>query len=246
MTQPEALDLCSGQGGTALGLIRAGFKVTGVDKVDHGARYPGTFVQADALDYLEQHGHRFPVVVAGFPCQPYSRATCGNLAARAKYDRLIAAGREALQAHGGVYMIENVEQAKAELRDPLLLCGRMFGLEAVDEDGMPLVLDRHRLFESNVPLTAPPHPAHGPEQVAGVYGGARRAKRPLIGATPAPWQDRHAARHDRQGGYVPRSKRVKQDLLGIDWMTVRGMEESIPPVYAEHLGRQLMEALVST
>jgi DNA (cytosine-5)-methyltransferase 1 len=42
------------------------------------------------------------------------------------------------------------------------------------------------------------------------------------------------------GGYVPASRSVKQALLGIDWMTVRGMQESIPPAYAEWVGRQLL------
>jgi DNA (cytosine-5)-methyltransferase 1 len=101
------------------------------------------------------------------------------------------------------------------------------------------VLDRHRLFESNVPLSAPIHRPHGDEQVAGVYGGSRRSSKP--NATPA--DDRYAARHERHGGYVPRSKRVQQALLGIDWMTVKGMQESIPPIYTEHIGRQLIEQI---
>jgi DNA (cytosine-5)-methyltransferase 1 len=96
---------------------------------------------------------------------------------------------------------------------------------------------RHRLFESNVSLSAPlwvdngwaVSPAHlhnwHSNQVAGSYGGARR--------------DKHEARNVRHGGYVP-SKRVQQELLGIDWMTERGMHQSIPPVYTEHIGRQLL------
>jgi hypothetical protein len=34
---------------------------------------------------------------------------------------------------------------------------------------------------------------------------------------------------------------VKQNLLGVDWMTLKGMQECIPPVYAEYVGRQLAE-----
>lgn len=123
--------------------------------------------------------------------------------------------------------------------DPIMLCGRRFGLRADDTDGHPLVLDRHRLFESNMPLVPPPHPKHGGEQVAGVYGGSRRSSKP--NATPA--DDRYAARYERHGGYVPRSKAVQQALLGIDWMTVRGMQESIPPAYSEHIGRQMLAYL---
>lgn len=244
MTRPRLLDLFAGQGGAALGYQRAGFDVTGIDRDDHAARYPGTFVRADALTYLIEHGHEYDAIHASPPCQGYSIATAGNLAARGKHLRLIAATRELLTVTGRPWVIENVEQARRQMRDPVMLCGRMFGLGAIDADGMPLVLDRHRLFESSAPLTAPSHPVHRGEQVAGVYGGSRRAKRrpdeTLAEVAP---RDRYAARHERKGGYVPRSTAVKRELLGIDWMTVKGMEESIPPVYAEHVGAQLIAGL---
>lgn len=233
------LDLYCCEGGAAAGYITAGYDVTGVDLRDTSKRYPGTFIKADALAYLAEHGHEYDAIHASPPCQGYSIATAGNLDARAKHKRLIAATRELLILTGKPWVIENVQQARSQMRDPILLCGRMFGLEANDEDGERLVLDRHRLFESSVQLTAPPHPTHGTEQVAGVYGGSRRSSKP--NATPA--DDRHAARYERHGGYVPRSKRVQQALLGIDWMTVKGMQESIPPVYAEWVGRQLADRI---
>lgn len=240
------LDLFCGEGGAAAGYIRAGWDVTGVDrKRSVGRHYPGEFIAGDALVHLAAHGHEYDAIHASPPCQGYTIATAGNPTARAKHQRLIAATRELLVSFTGKpWVIENVEQAASQMRSPVLLCGRMFGLGAQDEDGQPLVLDRHRLFESNVTLAVPAHPTHGNEQVAGVYGGSRRAKR-LPGeslADVAP-RDRHAARFERHGGYVPRSRAVKQELLGIDWMTVKGMEESIPPVYAEHIGRQLMAHL---
>lgn len=252
------LDLFSGQGGAAAGYIAAGWDVTGVDIADHGKRYPGTFIQADALSYLASHGHEFDAIHASPPCQGYSIATAGNPAARAKHKRMIAATRELLVLAGRPWVIENVEQAIAQMRRPITLCGRMFALDAIDEDGLPLVLDRHRLFESNVQLVAPSHPRHERDerQVGGVYGGSRRAKRQCprddrgrvickalpceheTYATLAP-RDRHSARFERGGGYVPRSIAVQQQLLGIDWMTVKGMQESIPPIYAQHVGLQL-------
>lgn len=239
--KPRLLDLFCGQGGAAAGYITAGFDVTGIDLANHGKRYPGEFIQADALAYLAEHGREYDAIHASPPCQGYSIATAGNPEARGKHQRLIAATRELLKLTGKPWVIENVEQARSQMVDPLLLCGRMFGLGADDEDGLPLVLDRHRLFESNVPLMAPLHPKHGAEQVAGVYGGSRRSSKP--NATPA--DDRYAARHERKGGYVPRSIRVQQQLLGIDWMTVRGMQESIPPIYAQHVGHQLMRHLLN-
>lgn len=45
----KALDLFCGGGGAALGLMRAGYDVVGVDIVDHSDVYPGEFIQADAL-----------------------------------------------------------------------------------------------------------------------------------------------------------------------------------------------------
>lgn len=236
------LDLFAGQGGAARGYMNAGYDVTGIDIVDHAKRYPGTFIQGDALAYLAEHGHEYDAIHASPPCQSYSIATAGNPEARDKYPKLIAATRELLILTGKPWVIENVQQARTQMRAPVLLCGRMFDLRADDEDGVPLVLDRHRLFESNVPLTQPTHPRHGDEQVAGVYGGSRRSSKP----DAAPADDRHAARHERKGGYVPRSRRVQEDLLGIDWMTVRGMQESIPPAYSEWVGRQFTTAIERT
>ena len=240
MNRLRLLDLFCGEGGAAAGYIAAGWEVTGVDLEPRvGRRYPAEFIAGDALAYLAAHGHEYDAIHASPPCQGYSIATAGNPAARAKRKRLIAATRELLTVTGKPWVIENVEQARSQMNAPVLLCGRMFGLGANDEDGLPLVLDRHRLFESNIPLAAPPHPKHGNEQVAGVYGGSRRSSLP--NATPA--DDRYAARHERHGGYVPRSKRVQQALLGIDWMTIRGMQESIPPAYSAWVGTQLLNHL---
>lgn len=255
--KPRLLELFRGEGGASEGYCRAGFEVYAVDRERRVLRRgPADGVHAgDALAVLRtllagrtvqfstgDGGARwlglwdFSAAHGSPPCQGYTIATAGNPSARAKHERLIAATRDLFVATELPWVIENVEQARSQMVDPIMLCGRMFGLGAVDEDGLPLVLDRHRLFESNVPLAAPKHPKHGAEQVAGVYGGSRRSSKP--NATPA--DDRYAARHERHGGYVPRSKRVQQDLLGIDWMTVKGMQESIPPAYSEWIGRQLI------
>lgn len=236
MSRPRLLDLFRGEGGASQGYVDAGFDVTGVDLKPLGHRGPGRFIQGDALAYLAEHGREYDAIHASPPCQGYTIATAGNPAARAKHVRLIAATRELLKLTGRPWVIENVEQARSQMVDPIMLCGRMFDLRADDADGHPLVLDRHRLFESNVPLVAPAHPKHGDEQVAGVYGGSRRSSKP--NATPA--DDRYAARYERHGGYVPRSNAVQQALLGIDWMSVKGMQESIPPAYARHIGEQLL------
>jgi DNA (cytosine-5)-methyltransferase 1 len=209
-----------------MGYHRAGFEVVGVDLFeDYGqARYPFDSIKMDALEHLERFSANYDVIVASPPCQRYSIT---NAARKADYPDLIGPVRELLVQTGKPYVIENV--VGAPLIDPLLLCGSMFDLKATDDDGTPLRMERHRLFESNVMMTAP-HPCKHDKgvQVAGSYGGARRDK----------WE----AKHIRKGGYVPSGK-VQQQLLGIDWMTQKGMHQSIPPAYTEHIGRQLLEVI---
>lgn len=99
----------------------------------------------------------------------------------------------------------------------------------LDTDGTPLWMRRHRLFESNVALYPAEDCLHPRNmQCAGAYGGARR--------------DKVEARTIRKGGYVP-SVSVMADLLGIDWMTEKGLQLSIPPAYTEHVGAQLLDAV---
>lgn len=231
--RPWLLDLYCAEGGAGMGYYRAGFDVLGVDNDPKRlANYPFPYVEADAIEFLLEHGNRFDARHASPTCTGYSRGTAAIPDRFERYDRLIAATREALIEVGGPYVIENVEDAAPELRDPMMLCWSMFNEpgSVLDADGTPLRMERHRLFESNVMLMPPAmcnHPKH--IQVAGAYGGARRDK----------WE----ARHVRKGGYVPPSIDVLRALVGADWMTERGTFLSIPPDYSEHIGTQLLQAI---
>lgn len=227
----RVVDAFCGEGGAGEGYVRAGCEVVGVDK-DKGRlrHYPYESHKGDAIEFILKYGKDFDLGHGSPTCTGYSQGTVAIPDRVAKYDRLIGATREAFQTVGLNYVIENVEGAKRELRNPIMLCGRMFGLTATDDDGTPLVLDRHRLFESNLFLYAPPHEKHDPTvQVAGAYGGARRDK----------WE----ARHVRGGGYVPRSLSVLRELLGTPWMSEKGCFLSIPPAYTQFIGEQLIDQL---
>lgn len=226
MAKPKLLDLFCCEGGASMGYHRAGFDVTGVDLFEDYSqkRYPFPSIKGDALAYLKRC-LGYDVIVASPPCQKYSIT---NAARQADYPDLIGPVRDLLIDTGKPYVIENV--VGAPLVNPVELCGCMFDLKATDDDGITLHLQRARLFESNMDISAPrPHNHSEHQWVGGCYGGARR--------------DKYEARYVRKGGYVPPNKKVVEEYMGIDWMTWKGLYQSIPPAYTEHIGRQLIEQL---
>lgn len=172
------LDLFCGAGGAAMGYHRAGFDVVGVDNRPQ-KHYPFEFHQADAFEYVAEHGHEFDVIHASPPCQAYSEAT--PMQARTKHPDLIVATRQALKATGKPYIIENVDGARRLLIEPVMLCGTMFGLGVW----------RHRWFETKPRLVylVPPcrHDFH-PVLVSGSGHGRGEARPPeMIDALGVPW-----------------------------------------------------------
>jgi DNA (cytosine-5)-methyltransferase 1 len=132
----KLLDLFCGAGGAAMGYHQAGFdEIIGVD-IEPQPRYPFEFVQADALEYLTKHGREFDLIHASPPCQAYSRATAWR-GDRNNHPDMIATVREELICSGLPYIIENVEDARSRLQNPIMLCGTALGLP----------LRRHRYFE---------------------------------------------------------------------------------------------------
>jgi DNA (cytosine-5)-methyltransferase 1 len=191
-----------------MGYHRAGFEVMGVDHV-HQKRYPFEFHCADALAFPLEG---FDVIHASPPCQRY---TClKSVFDSSKYPDLIAKTRTRLIASGSHYVIENVPGAP--LNNPIVLCANTFGLRAY----------RHRLFESNVPLTAPPHKPH------------------LIRVNRKKTNRR---KHWDAGGFVTVcgdiGSYVGPEAMGINWMTGNELSQAIPPAYAEWIGRQILRQM---
>jgi len=207
MTRPKLLDLFSGAGGAGQGYRDAGFDVVGVDK-EPQVHFPFLFVQADALEYLAAHGSEYDAIHASPPCQCYTRA---QRLQKNHHPDLIALVREALITSGKPYIIENVPGSP--LLSPVLLCGLSFGLGVY----------RHRLFESNVPTTAPPHLCH-------------TAKTAKMGRPPKPGEMMHVV-----GNYSGAEQARR--AMGIDWMPRDSLREAVPPAYTRFLGRQLKDYL---
>lgn len=221
----KLLDLFCCEGGAGAGYAAAGFDVTGVDMAGKFAkRYPNKFIKANALEFVAEHGTEFDVIHASPPCQGYTR---GNAGRETAWPKLIPEVRTLLEATGKPYIIENVKDARYAMIDPISLCGCMFDLSTIDDDGETIYLQRIRLFETNFGLVAPSpcdHSLH--DWVAGAYGGARR--------------DKHEAKYVRKGGYVPPNKDVVKALLGVEHdMTWNGLFECLPPAYTKYIGEQV-------
>ena len=211
------LDLFCGAGGAAMGYHRAGFdEIVGVD-IKPQPRYPFTFVEADALEYVREHGREYDAIHASPPCQRYS--VLAAMHPDRSWPDLIPETRTALARFDGPWAIENVEHAPLWNAPTLFgvhgicLCGSMFGLGVARGQ-----LRRHRLFESNVALPQPECRHRG--RAVGVYGhGGHSGKHRMLYRAEA------------------------AIALGIDWMSRDELAQSIPPAYTEFIGRALLDAI---
>lgn len=213
------LDLFCGAGGAGMGYHWAGWEVVGVD-LDAQRDYPFDFVQADALAVLDGETDLdldgFDAIHASPPCQRYSVATKQH--SPSDHPDLVGPVRERVQRLGVAYIIENVPGAP--LLNPIRLCGSSFGLD----------VQRHRLFESNVPLVAPPcnHGLQTPR-----FPRPDKRKKSPARVVPVFGSMNYAG-----------DLAVWRRAMGMPWVTrSRGLAEAIPPAFTEYLGRQLWLAV---
>lgn len=217
MTQPipirrssvlRVLDAFCCQGGAGKGYSDAGADVTGVDTAAQ-LRYPFTFIQGDAIAYIREHGAEFDFIHASPPCQHDS--DCQRIQGREHPD-LIGPTRDALNSTGRPWVIENVKGAVPKLREPVMLCATMLGLDNY----------RHRFFEpgGGFTLTQPAHPVHTVPQA--------KMGRPV----PPGYYGQFVGNFS--------GVQVARDVLGVPWMNRDGIRECIPPAYAEWIGRAFL------
>ena len=213
----KLLDLFCGAGGAAMGYHHAGFTdIVGVD-INPQPRYPFTFVQGDALEYLAKHGHEFDVIHASPPCQRYSVLKNIGTYDPDDYPDLILETRSMLIATDKSYVIENVPSSP--MINPLVLCGSMFGL--------PLI--RHRLFETNPEIYFAP----APHSCRILYTNSKSDYSAF---------DKGATAITVAGNNYPLTD--GKIAMGIDWMVNRKeLSEAIPPAYTEYIGNKLIEKI---
>jgi DNA (cytosine-5)-methyltransferase 1 len=196
-----------------MGYHRAGFDVVGVD-INPQPNYPFEFHQADAMMFPLDG---YDVIHASPPCQRYLNLGAVNRKLGRDYDHpdLVADIRQRI--HWSPYVIENVEGSP--LHDPVRLCGTAFGLP----------LRRHRLFESNLPITGTPC-AHKRFTEPKYWTGWRPNGEHRLSTV--------VQVYGKSGG-----REHWPAAMGIDWMTPAELIEAIPPAYTQHIGQQLLSAL---
>jgi DNA (cytosine-5)-methyltransferase 1 len=208
------LDLYCREGGASEGYYRAGFEVAGVD-LRVFRRYPFRAYAAEAVWFLDHIDlSDFDAIHTSPPCQRYSALNNGTWGNASGHPALIEPTREALVRSGLPYVIENVPGSP--LISPTILCGSMFGRRL--NGGY---LKRHRLFEANFPLPAPPPCAHS-GQALGVYGHGRGG---------GPSRGRSLAADDARA------------IMDMPWASRDGLSQAVPPAYTQWVGQALREHL---
>lgn len=195
------------QGGAGMGYSQAGFEIVGID-IEPQPRYPFEFIRGNALQDDPQDAD---AIHASPPCQFASKA---QRIMNYEHPNLIPSTRLRLKEIGLPYIIENVEEARHHLVNPIMLCGAMFGHQTY----------RHRYFEiSGFHVPQPPHPEHT----------APLAK---MGRPKKPGEYAHYV------GNFSGVQQAREDME-MPWANRDGLREAIPPSYTRYIGKYLADHL---
>lgn len=228
--QPLLYDVFSGAGGCGMGYHRAGFRVVGID-IKPQPRYPFAFIQMDALEFLRRYLNgeyeRAAALHASPPCQ-FGTQLKHIHKHRTEYSErhinLIPQTRDLLRAAGVPYVIENVPGARYELIDPVMLCGKTFGLKVY----------RHRFFECSFFMLVPPHMKHDDHTPRAGGGISPKGFVTVAGNGGAKYIP-----DDFSGTF----RDYAAMAMDIDWMNRAELSQAIPPAYTEFVGRYLMNVI---
>jgi DNA (cytosine-5)-methyltransferase 1 len=202
MTRPLLLDTFCGAGGCSVGYARAGFDVVGVDIV-HQPHHPAHALFSGGSYEFHQGDALSFLAEHGHQFDViHASPPCQG------YMNLGAVNKSLGRSYEHVHLWQ-----------PIRICGT----------GLDRPLRRHRLFESNVPLSGVPC-AHDRYTEAKYWTGWTKG------------QGRYSSTvvqvYGNGGG-----REQWGPAMGIDWMTPDEMCEAIPPAYTEHIGRQIIAQL---
>ena len=215
----RALDLFCGGGGAALGLIAAGYEVTGIDTDPRSKKaYPGSCIIGDVFSNPIDM-EKFNLIWASPPCQRYSAQLRNRPDIRAKHPDLIPQTRQLLNSLPPriLTVIENVEGAP--LRNDLRLTGGQFGLK---------LLHRPRIFElsffvRDLPRAKKPNPCVSVSTTGGIGIKSRNAR----------------LRVNKNPNQYSREELIQAMGLPLDTeMSVRQIGNSVPPAYARYIAEE--------
>jgi DNA (cytosine-5)-methyltransferase 1 len=211
------LDVCCCAGGASAGYARAGLNPSGLDNRPQ-PHYPFEFFQGDALTF-PLDGYDF--YHASPPCQFVSKIAKENRTrspGKYHHPNLVPAIRQRLIETGKPYIIESV--SPAPLINPVRLCGSYFHLP----------IRRHRYFESNIMLLGTPcsHQWQKP-----LYRSLDKRRKGILSGIIG------VHGHLNYAG----ERTLREEAMGIDWMTVEELDEALPPVYTEFLGQFMLKYL---
>lgn len=213
----RVLDAFCNAGGASAGYRRAmpDAEIVGVDIVRQ-PRYPFTFVQGDAIEYIREHAHEFDLVHASPPCHDHS--TVGRQYAPRGTGWMLEATIRELRRSGVDYVVENVEGARWPDDAPTFrLCGSSFHLD----------LRRHRRFHASFDVAAPPcdHSWQTP-RFPSLRNNLRKrgVLSPVVGV--------HGSTQ------FPGDRLLRMRAMEIDWMTLAELNQALPPAYTEWIAKQ--------
>lgn len=265
----KVLDLFACQGGASAGYALAGATVRGIDNnPSHATGYARMMERHPSVEFgrhdqdwlagLNDHAQWSDFIHASPPCQGYSvmqRGTYGH----SKQEKLINTVRDALNATGKPWVIENVGGARSYMRDPLILVGSMFRL------GAEIVVENVRPWSTDRPYSAGAraHRIHCLNRQYKFSARIHRARLFEFGNMPslplAPERDREWERGRvnmsivngsttddwHRLGHRDLTLSERGALLAVDWgMSKLGYAEAIPPAYTEFIAKSVAPLIV--
>lgn len=231
---PRVLDLFCGAGGISAGWAALGCEVLGVDLADLRDEYPKgpqhAFVQGTWQAGLTCFARWADIVHASPVCKGYANVNTRTVSV---HQREIPQVREALIATGKPFVIENVDSAKWDMRDPVRVCGSSFGLR----------VRRHRWFEPAPGITLSGSRCdHAWQDADKVYLRRGRFSKPTrSGVMPV-----NGVGKQLLGVTTEEELALRREAMGIDWMSWGPLTQAVPPAFAEFIGAQVLDQIGAT